>query len=112
MIWPDESSFTLFPWKPTIQNSWFQRWNTEEILWRFGQQYNVQYSVGPIIIFHGRITAKEYMNTLAIRCIPWSRRLFWTTMQFYKTTMLQCTQLEVFSHGLKSMKVNFSTFPG
>jgi hypothetical protein len=25
MIWPDESSFTLFPWKPTIQNSWFQR---------------------------------------------------------------------------------------
>jgi hypothetical protein len=32
-------------------------------------------------------------------------------MQFSET-VLPCTQLEVFSNGLKSMKVNFSIFPG
>jgi hypothetical protein len=33
-------------------------------------------------------------------------------MQFSRTTMLLFTQLELFRHGLKSMKVNFSIFHG
>jgi hypothetical protein len=33
-------------------------------------------------------------------------------MQFSKTTVSPFTQLELFSHGLKSMKVNFNIFPG
>jgi hypothetical protein len=32
-------------------------------------------------------------------------------MQFPKTKVLPFTQLELFSHGLKSMKMNFSIFP-
>jgi hypothetical protein len=47
-----------------------------------------------------------------IRCIPWSRRYFWTKIQFSKTTVPPSTQLELFNHGLKSMKVNFSIFSG
>jgi hypothetical protein len=33
-------------------------------------------------------------------------------MQFSKMTMHPFTQLELLSHGLKSMKVNFNIFPG
>jgi hypothetical protein len=51
MIWSDKSSFTLIPTseeftfgehprKPTIQNAWFQQWNTGEVLWWFGQLYH------------------------------------------------------------------------
>jgi hypothetical protein len=32
-------------------------------------------------------------------------------MQFSKMTVTPFTQLELFSHGLKGMKVNFSIFP-
>jgi hypothetical protein len=45
------------------------------------------------------------------RCSPWSRRYFRTTIQFSKTTMLPFTQLELFSHGLKSIKVNLTSSP-
>jgi hypothetical protein len=33
-------------------------------------------------------------------------------MQFSKTAVLPFTWLELFRHGLKSMKVNFNIFPG
>jgi hypothetical protein len=33
-------------------------------------------------------------------------------MPFYKTTMPTFTQLELFSHGLKNMKMKFSIFTG
>jgi hypothetical protein len=33
-------------------------------------------------------------------------------MQFFKTTVPPLTQLDLFSHGLKSMKVNFNIFHG
>jgi hypothetical protein len=33
-------------------------------------------------------------------------------MQFSKTTVPPITQLELFCHSLKSMKMNFSVFPG
>jgi hypothetical protein len=47
-----------------------------------------------------------------LRCIPWSRRYYRTTMQFSKKIVTPSTRLELFSHALKIMKVNFSIFPG
>jgi hypothetical protein len=44
----------------------------------------------------------------AIRCVPWFRCYFRTTMQFSKMTVPPFTQLELFSHHLKSMKVNLN----
>jgi hypothetical protein len=67
----------------------------------------VQCSVGPIITLHGRITAREYVDRLGNQVHP----MIQTAMQFSKTTVPPPTQLELFSHGLKSMKVNFSIFP-
>jgi hypothetical protein len=43
-----------------------------------------------------------------IRCLQWSIRYFRTIMQFSKTWF---TQLKLFSHSLKSIKVNFNIFP-
>jgi hypothetical protein len=47
-----------------------------------------------------------------IRCIPRSWSYFRKTMQLSKNKMPPSTQLELFSHGLKNMKVNLNTFPG
>jgi hypothetical protein len=47
-----------------------------------------------------------------IRCIPWSRRYFQTTMRFSKKTKPPFIKLELFSHGLKNMKVNLNILPG
>jgi hypothetical protein len=46
-----------------------------------------------------------------IRCIPWSRRYFWRTMQFSKDDNAPSYTAGTV-HSLKSMKVNFSIFPG
>jgi hypothetical protein len=35
----EELPFVEHPRKPTIQKAWLQRWNTEEVLWWFWQQY-------------------------------------------------------------------------
>jgi hypothetical protein len=119
VIWSNESSFRCslhqvefrfaeHPRKPTIWNGWPQRWNTGEILWWFGQQYR-----GTVFCrsHHGQITARSTRAGWVIRCIPWSRRYFRTTMQFPKSTIVPFTQLELFNHGLKSTNVNFNIFP-
>jgi hypothetical protein len=69
----------------------------------------VQYSVGPIITLHGRITAREYMDRLGNQVPPVIQTFL---MQFFKMIMSPLTQLKLFSDGLKSMKVNFDIFPG
>jgi hypothetical protein len=61
------------------------------------------YSVDPIINLHGRITAR--LDRLADQMHPMVHMLF------LKTTIIPFTQLELFSHGWKSMKVNFNIFP-
>jgi hypothetical protein len=71
----------------------------------------VQHSVRPIITLHGRITAREYVDRLGNQVHPMMGRYFRTTMQFSKT-MSSFTRLELISHGLKIMKVNFNMFPG
>jgi hypothetical protein len=62
-----------------------------------------RYSVGPIITFHGQITARDRLGNQVHPMIQ---------ILFPKMTMPPFTQLELFKHGLKSMKVNFNIFPG
>jgi hypothetical protein len=64
----------------------------------------VEYSVGPIISLHGLITAREYVNTLGNQVDPMIETLFpYNDAHSWNYS---------FSHGLKSVKVNFSTFTG
>jgi hypothetical protein len=72
----------------------------------------VQYSVGPIITLHGRITAREYVDKLGNQVHPMIQTLFPNNNKVFKDNSGPFTQLELFNHGLKSMKVNFNTFPG
>jgi hypothetical protein len=71
-----------------------------------GSNIVVQYSVGPIITLHGRKTTREYVDRLDNQVHPMKQTLF------PKTTMTPFTQMELFSHGLNSTKVNFNIFPG
>jgi hypothetical protein len=72
----------------------------------------VQYSVGPMITFMAGLLQGSMWIGCVIRLFPWSRRHFWTTMQFSMKTMLPFTQLVLFNHGLKSTKISFNIFPG
>jgi hypothetical protein len=72
----------------------------------------VQYSVGPSITLHGRITAREYVDRFGNHVHPMIQTLFHNDDAVSKTTIPPFTQLELFSHGLKFMKANFSIIPG
>jgi hypothetical protein len=93
-----EFTFGEHPRKPTLllQNALFQQ---------------VQYSVGPIVTLHGPITAREYVNRLGNQVQPMIQTLFPNDSVFHDYNV-PFTQLELFSHGLKSMKVNFNIFRG
>jgi hypothetical protein len=69
----------------------------------------VDYFVGPIITLHGQITARKYVDRLDNEVHPMIQSYFRTTIQFSKMTVPPFMQLELFSHGLKSMKVNFKS---
>jgi hypothetical protein len=77
-----------------------------------GRYITVEYSVGPIITLHGRITAREYVDRLCNQVHPMIQMLFLNKMQFSKMTMPPFIQLELFTHDLKGMKVNFNIFAG
>jgi hypothetical protein len=72
VIWWDESSpFMLFPASATVfilesSRSGLPGSSSEtqhgKVLWRFVAAIS-SYSVGPIITLHGRITAREYIDT-------------------------------------------------
>jgi hypothetical protein len=61
VIWPDESSFMLFPTSGRVY-----MWRTPT------EAYNpeCQYSVGPIITLHGRNTVMEYVDRLCNQVHP------------------------------------------
>jgi hypothetical protein len=65
----------------------------------------------PLLPFMAELLQGNTWTGWVIRCIPWSRRYFRTTMQFSKTTTLTFTQLELFSHGMKTTEANFNIFP-
>jgi hypothetical protein len=75
MIWSFESPFMLLPTsgRVYIWRTPMEAYNPEcmvptvkqgKFCDGLGSSIMVQYSVGPIITFHGRITAREYMNRL------------------------------------------------
>jgi hypothetical protein len=69
-------------------------------------------SVGPIITLHGRITAREYVDSLGNHVHPTFKCYFLPN----NDAVLQGDKVpihtaELFNHGLKSMMVNF-IFPG
>jgi hypothetical protein len=99
----EEFMFGEHPRKPTIQNSWFQQWNRVRFCDGLGSNIMVPYSVGPIITPHGWITAREYVDWLSNEVHP-------MIQTFSKMVMPPFTQLELFSPGLKSMKMNFNIF--
>jgi hypothetical protein len=73
----------------------------------------VQYSVGSIITLHGRITAREYMDRLVNQVHHMIQTLFPNNNAVFQDDNDPIhTKLELFSHALKSMKVNFNIFPG
>jgi hypothetical protein len=61
--------------KPTIQNVWLQQWNTV-VCDDLGSNIVVQYSAGPVITLHGRITAREYVDRLGNQVHPMIQTLF------------------------------------
>jgi hypothetical protein len=98
------------PKKPAIRNVWFG--SNSEIRGRFcdglGSNIVVHYSVGPLISFMAELLQGGTWTGWVIRCIPWSKRYFRTTMHFFKTTVPLFTQVELFSHGFKSLNVKFN----
>jgi hypothetical protein len=85
MIWSDEWSFTLHqeeftfgehPRKPTVPMTGFNSEAWGRFCDGFGSSIMVQHFVGPIITFHGQITAKEYMDRLGNQVHPMRQTLF------------------------------------
>jgi hypothetical protein len=89
VVWSDESPFTLFTtsgrvyaWRtpkkaynleclvPTVKKE------GEGFCDDLGSNIVVQYSVGPIITLHGRITAREYVDKLGNQMHPMIQTLF------------------------------------
>jgi hypothetical protein len=66
-----------------------------------GSHVVVQYSVGPIITLHGRITAREYVGRFGNQVHPMIQTLFPNDNTAFQV-----------DNGLESMKVNFNIFPG
>jgi hypothetical protein len=71
-----------------------------------------QYSVGPIITLQDRIIAMQYVDSLGNQVHPMIQTLFPNNDGVFQGNKPTFTQLQLFSHGLKSMKVNVSIFPG
>jgi hypothetical protein len=74
----EEFTFGEHPRKPTIWNACFG--SNSETCGRFCDGFFsyiiVQYFVGPIITLHGRITAREYLDTLDNQVHPMIQTLF------------------------------------
>jgi hypothetical protein len=72
----------------------------------------VQLSVGSIITLHGRITAREYVDSLGNEMHPMIQTLFPNNETDYQDDNPSFTHLELFNYCLKSMKVKFNILPG
>jgi hypothetical protein len=133
MIWLDESSFTMFSTsgRVYIWRAHKEAYNLEclvatvkhgedsVMVWAAMSWYSIL--LVPLLPFMAELLWGSMWTGWVIRCIPWSRHYFRTTVHFSKMTMLMqfskmavstFTQLELFSHGSKSMKMNLSIFPG
>jgi hypothetical protein len=73
----------------------------------------MQYSVSLIIILHGQITAREYVNRLGNHVHPMIQTLFPNNDAVFQDDKapIHTAGTVGLSHGLKSMKVNFNISP-
>jgi hypothetical protein len=90
---------------PTVK-----RWGNSVMVWAAISWYSILFV--PLLSIMAKLLQGSMWTGSVITYIPWSRRYSRTTMQFSKTAMPPFTQLELFSNGSKSMKVNFNIFPG
>jgi hypothetical protein len=74
------------------------------MVWAATPWYNILFV--PSLPFMAELLQGSMWAGWVVMCIPWSRRYFRTKIHFSKTTLPLFTQLELFRHGLKSMKVN------
>jgi hypothetical protein len=123
VIWSDESSFMLYPTSGRVYV-----WSTPKGAYNpeflvptakhgegcddFGRNIVVQHFVGPIITLHGRFTETEYVYRLANQVHRIIGTLSPNSDTVFQHDSAPIPQLEVFSHGVKRMKANFSTFSG
>jgi hypothetical protein len=78
-----------------------------------GSNIVVLWSVVPLITLHGRITARVYVDTLGKQVHPMIQKLLLNNDAVLQDDNAPIyTAGELFSHGLKSMKVNFNILPG
>jgi hypothetical protein len=69
------------------------------------------YSAGSIITLNGEITASDYVDILGNQVYQMVQ-MFPNSDAVFQGTVHSCTQPEVFSFGLRSMKMHFNIFPG
>jgi hypothetical protein len=72
----EDLAFGEHPRKPTIWNASSNRETWGRFRDGLGSNIVVQYSVGPIITLHGRITAREYEDRLGNQVQPIIQTLF------------------------------------
>jgi hypothetical protein len=72
-----------------------------------------QYSVGSITTFLGRITVREYVDRLGTQVYPMTQTLFPNNDAVFQddNAPIHTAGNVRFTHGLKSMKVNFNVIP-
>jgi hypothetical protein len=124
VIWSDESSFMLFPmsgrvyvWRtpteaynPECLISTVNHEGCPMIVWAAISWYSNL--LVPYLSFMAELLQGSRWTGWLIRCIPWSRRYFRTTMQFSKTTIPHSHSWNCSVNSFKSMKVNSNIFPG
>jgi hypothetical protein len=119
VIWSDELPLTLFP---TWGRIYVRRTPEESLVpivkhggdsvtvWAVISWYSTLFA--PLLPFMAELLPGSTWSGWIIRCIPRFRRYFRTTTQFEKTLVPPFAQAELFSHGLKSTKVNFNIYSG
>jgi hypothetical protein len=70
------------------------------------------YSGGPVITLNGCITAGDYVDVSGDQVYQMVQMLFPNNDAIFQDDCLPIHAAEVFSLGLRSMKMHFNTFPG
>jgi hypothetical protein len=117
--WSDESTFTQFPpsgrvdiWKTFKEaynpDAWFQHRGSSTMVWAAISWYSTAFACPT---FHGRITAREYVDGLGNQVHPMIQTLFPNNDAVFQVVNAPIHTAGTVQSWLKSMKVNFNIFP-